>query len=403
MTTKLYESVYTPAAKVDRLNHVIRDVKVLGRFSKNGREYSDKALEDTRKLSEGKAVNINHPVRRDIHVERGLLEGWGFLQNSRIASDGVYADLHYLDSHEATPVLVERIERFPDKLGLSIAGDGIQTRKNGKKFVESVDFMNSVDLVGVPATTNGLFESFDPPQRMTWVELLETLDIERFPGRDILLEEDAAMMPADASMGMDVGSGDQDEQVRSAISTLVDAIINDDSMGDAEKLNQIKLILKARSKLSTEPDANDDPDAPPAGAAIAGKPGSKPMMESLSMTEAEIKALQDEKAALQHKLNQLEGKDKARKLLESKDRNPLDIRVNAVAALLEDAEQVALIESWPVDAKVIDASNLRTNDASDLRGAKPQRREPLVESVAPGGAAEKYTVNGEGQFAAACR
>src|SRR5205823_5411501 len=67
---KLLEITFSENPTVDRDAGVIRGVKVLGRTSRNGREYSDRALAEAARFYEGIGVNLNHPDRRETAIER---------------------------------------------------------------------------------------------------------------------------------------------------------------------------------------------------------------------------------------------------------------------------------------------------------------------------------------------
>lgn len=61
--TQLLEVTFSDSSQVDRDAGVIRGVRILGRSSRNGREYSDQALTQAARLYEGLGVNLNHPDR----------------------------------------------------------------------------------------------------------------------------------------------------------------------------------------------------------------------------------------------------------------------------------------------------------------------------------------------------
>ena len=65
------------AGRVDRATGRIHGVKLLGRISKKGREYSDQALHDVAKLAEGVSVNVDHVepgTRRSLRDRIGHIE-----------------------------------------------------------------------------------------------------------------------------------------------------------------------------------------------------------------------------------------------------------------------------------------------------------------------------------------
>lgn len=156
---RLFERVEGFGGRVDRNLGIIRDVKILGKHSKNGRTYSDKAMNDAVRLYEGVKVNVDHPSRDRQNVEHGFMEGFGSLRNVRRKGDGVFGDLHFLKSHPSAEVICEAAERFPDQFGLSHNAEGETHYEGGQLIVESLASVDSVDIVGRPATNNGLFES----------------------------------------------------------------------------------------------------------------------------------------------------------------------------------------------------------------------------------------------------
>lgn len=160
--TKLLEVTFSETTQVDREAGVIRNVKVLGRDSRNGRVYSDTALRQAARLYEGLGVNLNHPDRRETSIERPVQDGFGWLEGVRVGDDGVYGNLHYLKSHPHSAVIVEAAERNPRRFGLSHNAEGRVERRDGRTVVESIETVRSVDVVQNPATNRGLFESEEP-------------------------------------------------------------------------------------------------------------------------------------------------------------------------------------------------------------------------------------------------
>ena len=82
---------------VDRKNHVIYGVKLLGRQSSNKRggrpiRYSDKALRDFAKLQEGAKINVDHPFdangRPQPRKPRAYGDMFGEAKNVRVVLTG---------------------------------------------------------------------------------------------------------------------------------------------------------------------------------------------------------------------------------------------------------------------------------------------------------------------------
>lgn len=155
----LFEHVIANPSRVDTKAGIIFGVKVLGKHSRNRREYSDRAMDQAAGLYEGKGVFLNHPDRNDPNADRQIADRFGRLVNVRRKGDAVYADLHYLTEHPLAAQVAEAAERMPEQLGLSHNADGKMVRRNGKSIIEEIVAVHSVDLVTSPATSGGLFES----------------------------------------------------------------------------------------------------------------------------------------------------------------------------------------------------------------------------------------------------
>jgi len=170
------------AGRIDKANHLIRGVKVVGLKSRNaaavlgdkfendmqGYEYSPQALKDAIPLYEGVRVNLNHLPTRMTGLGRQAVaspkvgDRFGRLKNVRYqdsANPGLYGDLEYLENHEATPMVLEMAERMPETLAISHDAVGRPERRNGKIVITKISRVNSVDLIGGEGGTNSsLFE-----------------------------------------------------------------------------------------------------------------------------------------------------------------------------------------------------------------------------------------------------
>ena len=149
----------TTGGRIDHKAGIICGVKILGKISKNRREYSDTALREAAGHYNGIRVNMSHPGKEAVKSSRGL-EAWvGSLEHVVVRDDGVFGDLHLLRSHPYASAILEAAEKYPSKFGLSHNADVVGFYAGGKSIIESVEKVRSVDLVQNPATTGGLFES----------------------------------------------------------------------------------------------------------------------------------------------------------------------------------------------------------------------------------------------------
>jgi hypothetical protein len=153
---KLREHVGWSSPQIDEENGVISDVKILGFTSKNNRTYRREAFEQGQNLYEGKGVNLDHRSKG----QRTVSDAFGRFREVYIKEDGLYAKrFEYLTSHPFAGQFVETAQRMPEQLGFSHVAEGEVVRKGKEESVESIDVVESVDLVRYPASVKGLFEA----------------------------------------------------------------------------------------------------------------------------------------------------------------------------------------------------------------------------------------------------
>lgn len=317
-----------PASAVDRERGVIRGVKALGRESKHGRTYSDRALRDAAGFYEGVKVNIDHPDRKKGAIERGFTEAIGELRNASVREDGVYADLHYAKAHPYAELLAESAERFPRKFGLSHVADGDEQRKGGKAIVESINRVISVDVVGSPATNAGLFESEDDqdmskPKPRTVKQIIEAApdgELKTRLTRLVEQEELAAEMPVEAVAAEP--AADPNEDVKAALKKAAAGIVGkmlDGEIDKAEGLKKLRELMGMGEKLGGD-----------AAAVTPEVPAELPaeMAESVQKLTGRMNLIEAENAILKA----------------GREANP--VRCKAVASLT-GGERKELIESFP--------------------------------------------------------
>jgi len=162
------ETIFSKPSRVDREKGIFHGVKLLGSKSAHGRDYSDPALEDAARLYEGARINVDHPRAGDRNP-RSVRDRGGIARNVKaVPGDGVFGDVFWNPERPDFKEIAWWAENDPAAVGFSpnhlIAGH----TKGGRFFVESVRSVVSIDLVGDPATTRGLFEGRgpeDPPDK----------------------------------------------------------------------------------------------------------------------------------------------------------------------------------------------------------------------------------------------
>jgi hypothetical protein len=256
LRARVREANRQSGTRVDREAGVIYGVKVLGRKSRNGREYTDAAWDSAVRILEGAMVNIDHDAGKD-KLGRRVSSRFGKLVKLRKEADGVYADLHYLRSHPMAEQVLEAAERMPEVLGLSqdatVAGE---RRGDGTLLVHEVLAVRSVDVVADPATVTSLFES------------------EAFMNET---PEQANAQPAPVG-------GPLPMSVEAAFLALQNAVMASDDFDDTERLAVLKDVMKLKGKVlgdgeeeAGEGEEEDDDEVPESRArGGANTPASTP-------------------------------------------------------------------------------------------------------------------------------
>lgn len=364
MAIALHDSTLLEAGSVDAENGVLHRVKLLGRTSRNGHEYSDRALKEAAGFYRGLNVNIDHPDRKTPNAERKVSERFGQIGDTRVEADGVYGDVKYLKSHPSAGMVAESAQTMPGAFGFSHNAEGKKVRQGNKWVVESIESVRSVDLVANPATTAGLYESLDET-----VTLTEWLDASTLPQKDKLKElieafgqiggQPAGQMPMQRNAmqpGMQPGGMDQNGELVKAATALVTALIADQSLDAAATVERVKKVIELVKGGGEEEYADgEEPESDESEGGEKKPPFKK--KEKAVAESIEAKALKEKVTKLTEQVDTLTAernahaaREKARDLLESLDRDPTDLRIEAVVALTDDAKRKALVEGWPKKA-----------------------------------------------------
>lgn len=357
---------------VDREAGVIRGVRILGKVSKNGREYSEQALSEAASAYQGLAVNTNHPSRDKAGSERSVEDGFGWLESVAVRDGGVFGDLHVLKSHPMADRLFEAAERKPDRFGLSHNAQGELSTRGGKRIVESIKSVRSVDLVQNPATNRSLFESLDeePMTTKTLKQLIESLpkghkgrkgltaliEMDEMPmiGADMPVEMPA---PEPAMNGEEPAAVTPEAAIKAAFKAAMAAILDDDTLDLEATVEKIRAMLEAQANaLGVAPAAEGGEETPAA--------------------DAVTESLQEQVTELKRTLADRDAEAANRTLLESKNITVTPVRLSTLKAVTGKAERADLLESW---AKSAPAPRQRPNQSPPANlleaesGYKPPR------------------------------
>lgn len=163
-------------ARVDRGQRLIKDVTLCGKVSKNGRTYSEQALNDAVRLYQNAPFYIDHPTDAQLRERKGVRSVYdlaGEIVNPRRAGDFVRGDLHVLDREPTIGMAFALAEQMPHMAGMSHRARGrLRPGAAGQgDVVEALEEVFAVELVTDPATTAGLFESIHNEDAMDFSKL----------------------------------------------------------------------------------------------------------------------------------------------------------------------------------------------------------------------------------------
>lgn len=323
---------------VDATAGIVRGVRILGRVSKNGRRYSDKALESAAKLYAGRKVNVNH--LREGKAERPFQDLFGEIKNASIAGDAVVGDLHFLTEHSLAKSFIEAAEKFPKSFGLSHHAEGTTKREGKDTIVEDVTAVHSVDLVSDPATNSGLFEAVAPQY---------------------------AEQPADMS-------GDDMAMADAAVGTLLQAALKTSKSREdfIDKCGKLYDIQHGESS-EEQPGEEGEPEGDDKGEAKPGKKFPPKETKESVMEPEEIKAIITEQTKpLTDKVALLESTNASQAL----KIRCLEKGIEPSAALLEsfkDKDEAFIATKLNEMAKEIPASRKPTNAPANNSGGNYER------------------------------
>ena len=335
--TNLVERAQIKIGSVNRAAKCLENVKLCGIESRNGRQYRPAAVQQLAKLYEGEKIRLNHPSFDKVSFDRDVLDFWAVIHEPFIESDGIYAKrIEYLDTHPATPQILEAAERFPSKLGMSHNCDGHVEHVDGIDFVESIETMRGVDLVDNPATTQGLFESEQEKKTMktTVRKIFETC----LPPKDAravvkLIEEE---MPAAAEAPVEApAEASNEDKVKAAFREMVIAAFDDDSLDSKATLAKIKEILKSQEKLLGGGDIPEDTPAEEPPAPTQESQNGQPKRDDLAELREEVAAMRRERQRQEHI-----------GLLEAAELDVDEFKLKQLSRCENNAERKQLIESW---------------------------------------------------------
>ena len=183
---------------------------------------------------------------------------------------------------------MEIAEKNPNRIGMSHDAMGKEKMVSGRRIVESIQSVKSVDFVQNPATNKGLFESEDlPVSKKPFKQFVEAIEGDSAEKKAL-----TSLIESDAKIGaLEIEEAEFTSPLFKALQTA---------------------LVESADKL-----------------AKAGEKKPDPTVESL-----------------QARLDAYEAKDGARKLLESAGVTATEAKISAVAALGSKADKDALVKEF---------------------------------------------------------
>jgi len=302
---------------------VIHGVRICGRSSANGREYTDQALEDAARLYEGVRVNYDHPAKKDPTAERDFGDFAGELHDCNFDPKlgGTYGDLHIALEGRHARLVLESAKRFPKSFGLShvaCASNDKVKRERGLQIIQGIDSVESVDLVTKPATNEGLFESLDnePPESKTMkIREILTGAPEKTKFRQILVEMiDAGAIAPEMEIEAEPDESPEDQLKKGLVAMIVAKL----DKATPEEMQKVLEVFGIEDSLTS---GNGTSDEAPVADGVAESDRREQLEQRLALMEAT-------------------------NMLLSEDVEATPERVAAIAAV-DPIQKKPLVESWP--------------------------------------------------------
>lgn len=261
-----YVRPFRDNSNVDRAAGIVRNVKVLGTISGNGYRYPFNTLREAAPLYEGMHVYFNpHPPK--LNQRRDPAKKIAWLENVRVAEDGLYADLHLLLSHEDSAKILEAAEKNPSLYSLSHdashGGNLTPPDATGYKTVNRITEVYAIDIVDRGGTTHGLYEDL----HVTKTTLRKLIDAEnKLPAavKARLLEDDFGGV-LDQEIPVPDAEGEEGDY-KTHLVQAIEKLCRSDSPEDHELIKKIVAMLKPEAAKTddtpaaevTEDDKSDE-------------------------------------------------------------------------------------------------------------------------------------------------
>lgn len=242
--------------RIDREQGIVRDVLLLGKDS--NREYSRKAMQEAAELYPGTGINLA-PHRTD-GSDHHAVDGFGEVQGRcHVREDGVYGNIGYNTKHEKAEWFLEQITRFSRQIAMSHDAEGeLSSRRGQKPLVESVDVVNSLEIVRKGGHRRGFFES--EGDTMILREFLNKSETSDEQKRLLKLLE----MDEFEDMGEIAVEEPPEDGVKAGAKTMALAVMDqffDGALDANGALSKLRVIMNAEAKVADNGETNDESES----------------------------------------------------------------------------------------------------------------------------------------------
>lgn len=289
---------------------IVKQAKLVGLTSRNGRIYRPAGLKAAIPLYEGARINDDHPKGPAV-TARGYGERMGHVIAGSVnfrEGFGLFGDLSMNPKHALTEQFLNDAQYAPHNVALSHNVLGKVVREGMTAVVEAISRVISVDVVGDPGSTNSLFESFEDSEAMKTTK--KTL-------RVLLAESLTALAPSFVTVceanaiGLDaefeVAEGaTPDAQLTSVVESMILQTIRESSNDKFDKLRRFDLfradivakkspVLESYKSAGSGAGAGGASSLPNNGGASAGSTAFETkVLESLAQLGGRLNAIDDE-------------------------------------------------------------------------------------------------------------
>lgn len=351
------------ANTIDEINGIIRNVLVCGFDSANKRHYPEATLRRDFAKYENAKVNFDHCAG-----PRAWDDGGGWISNVKPGRDGrPRGDLNIYLTDRRAPKVFEAARRNPKGFGLSHVAMCETRYEGGIEIVESIQSIESVDIVSDPATVDGLFESKGKPVAFTnkmlaeWVAKNPKSTVKQMTWIKRLNEMDDSY--AGASMAAPADGVEPDEAIKAGVKAAINGLVDKAMAGsDEEKTDCLKKIKNLVTNHGTA-DKSDEPEK-------KDEPSSEGKVKPVVIPEVPVTktALQEAVAACDKAKFRPDGVDLDMIAFASAERRPALIERLKLASESTGAEKV--IAAGRNAAQLAEAKLAEAKDAT--KGEPPQ-------------------------------